>query len=838
MDFWTLPEGEQPLAKPKQTYREHVQRVLEAHPLLWQETLDYWRHLGMLLIEQQLFTGKIDTFLKRVEAGLRLACATHDIGKLNHGFHLYMRAERDKELGKKVEIDREWHFRHELLSLPFTFAMSFLITKTLGPLPQSVAWETIAVMGHHKRLENALFERELARGCKAISATTNGILEPVQLQHFAWDWLGDYLSEDMKACLQLPLKFWQEHAQLLQKGGAKKFISLKDDARQRLQQFREAPKQLLLRWFGASFKAHLQLCDWWASSTRREIYGLGKLPASPIRPHDQPELWLQQKLEASKRAKENETPIKITWREFQMQVASLNAHAYCIAPTGSGKTEAALLWALHRMKANPHLSKILYLLPTTTTANAIHHRLSELFSNALVGLAHSKAKLLRDDPAGESEEDRGDVRQDVLFEAAFFPPITVATLDQLLLAGLHGKYWVFRNHALAQSAVILDELHAFDPYTLGLLAAFAPQLRLLQVPVLALSATFPQPLRAVFQTWFPQAQSVQDSSLLNASRGNWEFRHDLDFDDEDFLRQIAQRMRGGERFLIVRNTVRGAQETFTRLRELGAPVRLIHSAFIQKDRRAIEQAIFNPEKSGSKTSLVATQIVEVSLDIDYDHLLSELCPPDAMVQRAGRCNRARKKPNATVTVLSADEASHKVYQEKFGIANILSRSAETLALRLNTPRRLTELDLLDWVNEVYAETDLTEIEQFRQAERDFKEQQYRLGYILDHGSEDEKLETRWITDERVPVIPLALWQRFSKKKKREFFNRPALRAQYSVEIPYWRRKQLFSEGHAMPLEFNGQTLEFFYWVDLPYDNEVGLQLPKPEKEKLKHTEIF
>jgi len=836
MNCWILPENESPLAKPKQTYREHVQAVLEAHLELWPQTQDYWSHLGALLIEPRLFNGSLTAFLQRVDAGLRLVCATHDIGKLNQGFHLYMCAERDKAVGKKVVINRDWHFRHELLSLPFTTMMAKWLSNDLGHLPQDLPWEAVAVMGHHKRLDNYLFERERIQLCKPAF----GMLEPTQLQRLAWEWVSEYLVEGMKSCQQVPLKFWEEGARLVQEGGARKFIVLKEHLCDGIQKQRSFEAKFLLRWFGASFKAHLQICDWWASAQkeRRQIYGLGKMAASPIQARDLPERWLQQKLEATKQARAGGTSAQIIWREFQLKVASLSDYAYCIAPTGSGKTEAALLWALNHMRSHPHISKILYLLPTTTTVNAIHQRLSDIFGKALTGLAHSKAKLLREDNKGESEEDRGDVRQDVLFEAAFFPPVTVATLDQLLLAGLHGKHWFFRNHALAQSAVILDELHAFDPYTLGLVGAFVPQLCLLNVPVLALSATFPQPLRNAFQGWFPQTQQVQDTTLLNAARCKWRFYADTTFDDENFLRRAAKHMRQGQRFLIVRNTVAGAQETFAKLQKFHAPVRLLHSAFIQKDRQAIEQAIFDDEKNGGKTSLVSTQIVEVSLDLDYDHLISELSPPDAMVQRAGRCNRSRKKEKATVTVLAADEISQKIYQEKFGVGQILSRSAETLAQRLAQPRRMSEQDLLDWVNEVYAATDMAQHEHYREAENYFREQQHRLGYILDHNTADEKLETRWITEERVPVIPLNLWSRFSPKMQHAFFSRPAMRAKYTVEIPFWRRKQLFSEGHAMPLEFKEQKLEFLYWIDVPYDPVIGLQLPKPEKEKLKHTEIY
>ncbi|RMD85682.1 MAG: CRISPR-associated helicase Cas3', partial [Calditrichaeota bacterium] len=812
MVSWSLPEGIEPLAKPNQTYRQHVQRVLEAHIELWPQTEDYWRHLGELLIKHKLFSENIEFFLKRIEAGLRIACCTHDIGKLNEGFYLYMNAIRRRNEGEKVHINPEWHFRHELLSLPYTFHFSKLLDKCLGSLPSKLPWETVAVMAHHKRLDNDIFQRERKRSF----IPPFPMLEPMRLRQEAWEWLDKYFSPELKMLKQLPKKFWEESLHLLYTGKVSSFIPLKNKICDTILTQKKIEAKFLLRFLGASVRAHLQICDWWASADKHEIFGFGKSSASPFQPLHEAEDWLKERLEKTKRQSLKEKSVEIEWRPFQKDVANANNYTICIAPTGSGKTEAALLWALNQIKNNTHISKIIYLLPTTTTANAIHTRLRYLFGNAFVGVAHSRARLLREDEEEESEEDRGDVRQSVLFESVFMPPIIVATLDQLLLAGQHGKYWVFRDYSLAQSAVILDELHTFDPYTLGLLGAYSQQCRLLDVPVLALSATFPEPLQRLFQQWFEDVDIVKDVTLLNASRGEWQYFPDITFEDTPFLEKIAWRMRQGERFLIVRNTVRGAQETYENLRRLEAPVQLLHSQFIHQHRKEIEDAVINSD-SVNGISLVATQIIEVSLDVDYDHLITELCPPDALVQRAGRCNRARKKTGSTITVLAADEVSHKVYQEKFGLSTILQISANTLSQLLSTPKPLTEQDLLNWVNDVYRDIELVDNEKYLEGERDLLQMQRARGYILDHPTEDEKLKTRWITEERVPVIPLTIWESSDEHFKEQFFNNPVLRQKYVVEIPFWRRKQLYIQGNAMPLEYQGRQLPFLYWVDVPYD---------------------
>jgi CRISPR-associated endonuclease/helicase Cas3 len=158
-----------------------------------------------------------------------------------------------------------------------------------------------------------------------------------------------------------------------------------------------------------------------------------------------------------------------------------------VAPTGTGKTEALLLWA-------GDTERLLYLLPTQATTNAMWRRLRRIYGEDAVALAHGRALyMLRRELRRESDEGPLDER---LFGSVFARPVTVATLDQYLLAHLHGRHWEERCTLARRATVVLDEIHAYEPYTLGLLLEALerePPARL----ALA-SATLPEPLLALF----------------------------------------------------------------------------------------------------------------------------------------------------------------------------------------------------------------------------------------------------------------------------------------------------------------------------------------------------
>ena len=179
------------------------------------------------------------------------------------------------------------------------------------------------------------------------------------------------------------------------------------------------------------------------------------------------------------------------YTKFQAKCAAAEGHVVAVAPTGSGKTEASLLWALGQVERG-HARKILVLLPTMVTSNSIQKRLLAFFEleEHLVGLVHSTADLIRSNSTDDDEADRADVRVD-LGETHFFLPVTVGTVDQLLVPLFHAGRWALKTLGAASSAVIIDEVHAYDPHTLGLITLMIRQLAPLGTRFMVMSATMP-----------------------------------------------------------------------------------------------------------------------------------------------------------------------------------------------------------------------------------------------------------------------------------------------------------------------------------------------------------
>ena len=404
------------------------------------------------------------------------------------------------------------------------------------------------------------------------------------------------------------------------------------------------------------------------------------------------------------------------YSNFQSACAAADGHVVAIAPTGSGKTEASWLWALGQVERG-HARKVIILLPTMVTANSIHDRLCSFFSDHghEVGLVHSTSDLVRQTTAtGDDEADRADVRADHLSETHLFRPVTVGTVDQLLVPLFHAGRWAMKTMAAADSAIVIDEIHAYDPHTLGLIVLMIKRLAPLGARFMVMSATLPGALKSVVhaaltspEAGAPGVTPVEDSDLLDSARNSWEtadnplsewlFRTDekgRPVPSPEFLDLWGRRNDRGEplRILVVVNTVKRCQGLARALREFGFELVCYHSKFIFEDRRTKERRI----NDRPPRLLLATQVVEVSLDIDYDVLLTECAPIDALVQRAGRVNRTRRGSLGRVVVHPYEIGSEIVYGRPRGV---LDATWESLSYPLRPP---TERDLIAMVEEVYA----------------------------------------------------------------------------------------------------------------------------------------
>lgn len=364
------------------------------------------------------------------------------------------------------------------------------------------------------------------------------------------------------------------------------------------------------------------------------------------------------------------------------------------APMGEGKTELALLAHLRLQAALGHRGLFIGL-PTQATGNAMFARtlrfLQAFDSDIALDIQLAYGGVLVPDALLRLRGIHGErgeaVRSSAWFSQRRRPlisPYGVGTLDQALLATLNVKHHFVRLWGLANRVVVLDEVHAYDTYTSGLIEALLRWLQAMRCSVVLMSATLPAARRAsLLRAWSGGAVAVPDlpyPRVLVADaagvRGEYvESRSQASIElraiDEDLpaLAAAAEAAaRQGGCGAIVVNTVDRAQQLYAmlkaRLHDLLQP-QLFHARFPADERQQRENAVlatFGCDAARPAAAvLVATQVVEQSLDIDFDWLISDLAPVDLLLQRAGRLHRhkpdrppAHALPVLTVAGLRAD----------------------------------------------------------------------------------------------------------------------------------------------------------------------------------------
>ena len=338
------------------------------------------------------------------------------------------------------------------------------------------------------------------------------------------------------------------------------------------------------------------------------------------------------------------------------------------APMGLGKTEAAL-YAAYRMLESRQASGIYFALPTQITSNKIFERFNCFLDRVLAEecqhrslLLHSNAWLL-DTDMGEDGRPGG-----AWFNQAkrgLLAPFAVGTIDQALMAAMNVKHGFVRAFGLAGKVVILDEVHSYDVYTGTLLDALVELLCSLHCTVIILSATLNRERReqvlgcSLGSDAYPLITSAPKGSPISEMpvpvTSNHQVSIHLMEEELDAISEALERAEHGQQVLWIENTVLEAQQRYldlaARASDIGVVCGLLHSRFTPNDRQPIEDQWVNQfGKAGWKDRakqgriLVGTQVLEQSLDIDADFLVSRFAPTDMLLQRLGRLWRHDKTP--------------------------------------------------------------------------------------------------------------------------------------------------------------------------------------------------
>jgi CRISPR-associated endonuclease/helicase Cas3 len=364
--------------------------------------------------------------------------------------------------------------------------------------------------------------------------------------------------------------------------------------------------------------------------------------------------------------------------------------------TGAGKTEAALILA-HRLMQLGHGEGLFMALPTMATANAMYDRLGDLYRRLFVPgsdpslvLAHGARELhpgfrsailevgreqtfppgVRDDEIPASAACAAWIADDR--RKAFFADVGVGTIDQAFLAVLPAKFAALRLYGLSGRVLVVDEAHAYDAYESEELV------RLIQFHAaqggssIVLSATLPEVAkdrlvkafraalgrRGKSQRWpsdYPLVSIAGSDGTLSLTP--LATRPDLPRsvgvrrlpEAAAALDAVEQAARAGAAVAYLRNTVDDALSAHSELRARGLEPMLYHARFAMFDRLRIEAEVVRTFGKGSSLDhrsgkiLVSTQVVEQSLDIDFDLFATDLAPIDLLIQRAGRLWRHQRQ---------------------------------------------------------------------------------------------------------------------------------------------------------------------------------------------------
>jgi CRISPR-associated endonuclease/helicase Cas3 len=358
------------------------------------------------------------------------------------------------------------------------------------------------------------------------------------------------------------------------------------------------------------------------------------------------------------------------------------------APMGEGKTEAAIYLASQWI-VESKLGGIYIALPTAATSNQMFERFKEFLethdhsSSRNVRLVHGMSWLLDEETPQQLPElpDANPLEREQALDwfrpkkRSLLASYGVGTIDQALMSVLNVKHGFLRLFGLASKVLIIDEVHAYDSYMSQILVLLLKWCGCLEIPVILLSATLPTERRkTLLKSYNSQAEftsqieglspyplltfvnrdgGVREEAVSGSAKKmnvKLEKHSGLLSNAVEIARLTAQRAANGGCFCIIANTVQSAQNIYRELNRFidktnsDIQLLLFHARFLVERRQAIEEQVLelfgkSNHKRPNKIILVATQVVEQSLDLDFDEMFSEIAPIDLILQRVGRLHR-------------------------------------------------------------------------------------------------------------------------------------------------------------------------------------------------------
>lgn len=511
--------------------------------------------------------------------------------------------------------------------------------------------------------------------------------------------------------------------------------------------------------------------------------------------------------------------------KHQTDAENMKGSVLLIAPTGSGKTEAALLWAAGQADHDYQAARLFYTLPYQASMNAMEGRLKRTFdlhntavntdpTKSMVGLQHGRALLALYKQMMDRDESHP---KTAMRQASWmknlnqlnYPPVRVFSPYQMLKAMYRLRGYEAQLTDYHNALFIFDEIHAYEVRRLALILKTIEYLRRhYNARFFIMSATFPRIIKEWLGDALGSTVTIEATPKLFAKFQ----RHRIQLEDGELLQNlnlIEADARKGRSVLVVCNLVDNAQHAYAeiskRLEDVEIEVVLLHGRFNLRDRLKKEGLV--QEYTGAKSDspkpvvLVATQVVEVSLDIDLDTIYSEPAPLEALVQRFGRVNRANKKGLCPVHIFLQPQDGQYIYDER------LIKGTLTILQRENG-RPLDESAVGLWLDEIYTgelaadwqehfgkttqefeEAVIYSLRPFSSADREFQERFSKLFDGIDilpgdlHNEYYDLIENGKIIEAKQLLVSIS-WGRFHALRNNAKVRRDDDLGLYVVAAPY------------------------------------------------------
>lgn len=379
------------------------------------------------------------------------------------------------------------------------------------------------------------------------------------------------------------------------------------------------------------------------------------------------------------------------WRQ-QLELQRIGKIGVLRAYTGWGKTTASLLFFVNKKS----MRKVFYLLPTITAINKFHQKLSRGFPNSV-----SKYFYFYDAEIREDQEKLNEL----FFAKNFLAPLVITTVDQFLLSFLQYGRYPTKRVMFRGAGLIFDEVHLLNPLMLALTTYFLRKYAsIYKIDALFMSATLPDAL----SKYLLSELTIPKNHFLDYSKEYCQRKRVMltyhSSPIENDVSKMIEYIEKGNKILVIVNTVPKTIEIAKILEEYSLPKNktiLLHSRYMYKDRKRKEEEIEGKRKAPH--ILISTQISEVSLDISYDALFTEISSLPSMVQRFGRVNRYGTRVNYVNTYLYEptikNEPHYPYSPSELSLARKLIKEVEGEKLK-------SEGQLLDIFNSEYSYDDL------------------------------------------------------------------------------------------------------------------------------------